>query len=684
MNRVEVTDFSCPNCGSDVELQPSGVVCGQCKHTFPVNDDIVDFRLGRKDYYFNPIPREEMRKLNSGYSPDRWNETVRQFLSFAPSKGGWIDNLVVDGRYAWKVFLDLAPGLKMLDLGCGLGNLSKNLAPHVGKLYAMDLTYERLGFAKNRFATFNRDDDIALLAAGDSARLPFRDSSMDIVVLSGVLEWVGQGDMSEYDEGSKLGRLWRGLLSPIGRRSPRRLQLDFLKEIRRILKESGQLFVGIENRLNHEYFAGRPDHHSSLPYGALLPRMLANLYSLYRNRQPYRTYTYSLGGYRQLMKDAGFNESEFVSLHQGYSFVEEMIPASGDFGFWEPEKEDGLKLRLKRLPHFAPAFGIISGTRGRPRNRLLNEVLDHVAAGLAEPAGTIRVTKLEVSSKDKLIVHALRGDSPTFIKLPFSAEALQAEQNNHERLKWLREHRSALREYVPLALFHGETAHQNFFVETGVDGAALATKAREGNDVLDCIRVGLGFLERLNPVDELESKMLDAEVYEELITTRLTRLKEIIAPDQVTRLEDMFRRYLEDARFPHGLVHGDYSASNVLLSDGEVRGVLDWEESQSRGIPAIDAVCLLISGGRLRTPGPSFAERVFGIARREAEYGDLLGLIDEYYEKTGTDPARHAGIVFLYWLHAVCHRLRFGLVYDQDGIHKYIGSVVAQLEMDRE
>ena len=66
------------------------------------------------------------------------------------------------------------------------------------------------------------------------------------------------------------------LMSFFGETNPRRTQQRFLQELGRILKPDGQLFVAIENRWNYEYFGGRPDHHSGLKYGSLLPRFLAN------------------------------------------------------------------------------------------------------------------------------------------------------------------------------------------------------------------------------------------------------------------------------------------------------------------------------------------------------------------------------------------------------------------------
>ena len=302
-------DFRCPIDAGRLVEQGLSLHCQRCSRDFPVKNGIFDFRGGDRNYYFNPVSREQMAKLNQLTGMECWPEKIRQFVQSTTNIPGWLDNLVVDGRYAWKLFLDLKPDSLVLDLGCGLGNLTSNIAPHVARVFALDRTYERLEFARSRFSIFNPDDDIVVLAGGDTDLLPLPEDSMDCVILSGVLEWVGEGDLKPFIDGAKWKRVLNMLTYHFGGRGPRSLQLRFLKEIRRILKPSGQLFVAIENRFSYEYFGGRPDHHSGLMLGSLLPRLMANLYSIAKTRRPYRTYTHSIWGYERLLRQAGFPQT---------------------------------------------------------------------------------------------------------------------------------------------------------------------------------------------------------------------------------------------------------------------------------------------------------------------------------------------------------------------------------------
>jgi len=90
--------------------------------------------------------------------------------------------------------LGLAPGQRVLDLGCGEGRHVISLACESGiEAVGIDLGIGDLQTAKSRMeecAAFKADDSRFLIAQADGLVLPFADGSFDCVVCSEVLEHI--------------------------------------------------------------------------------------------------------------------------------------------------------------------------------------------------------------------------------------------------------------------------------------------------------------------------------------------------------------------------------------------------------------------------------------------------------------------------------------------------------------
>jgi SAM-dependent methyltransferase len=75
--------------------------------------------------------------------------------------------------------LGIAPGERVLDLGCGTGRLLASLSRHApGRYHGLDLSLGSLQTAR-------RTEPACSCAVGDAEGLPFRDSSFDAVVCNG-------------------------------------------------------------------------------------------------------------------------------------------------------------------------------------------------------------------------------------------------------------------------------------------------------------------------------------------------------------------------------------------------------------------------------------------------------------------------------------------------------------------
>jgi SAM-dependent methyltransferase len=162
----------------------------------------------------------------------------------------------------------------------------------------------------------------------DDGRLPFDDNSFDVVVLNGVLEYVGAAALDL---------------------TPAEVQKRCLKEVRRVLKPGGTLYVGIENRFGYLYFMGSHDH-NGLRFTSLLPRKLASWVTQWRKGTPYRTYTYSSAGYTALLHSAGFQTPEFHLAIPTYREPRYIVPADNQNAivYFARQHAYSIKRRVRR------------------------------------------------------------------------------------------------------------------------------------------------------------------------------------------------------------------------------------------------------------------------------------------------------------------------------------------------
>lgn len=189
----------------------------------------------------------------------------------------------------------------ILDLGCGSGGISEAISHHCEELTSTDIKPESVAKALEKAGPGTSGCQL------DASSLPFVDDTFDLVILNGVLEWVPDAHGG----------------------NPRDVQVETLREIRRVLAPSGTLYMGIEARFYAKYLAGMRDH-SGLRFAAPLPRPLAHRYSQLIRGRPYRNYLYTIGGYRNLLRDAGFTAIEPAAALPSYKWPERIV-SFGDF-----------------------------------------------------------------------------------------------------------------------------------------------------------------------------------------------------------------------------------------------------------------------------------------------------------------------------------------------------------------
>lgn len=252
--------------------------------------DIIE--RATKDFYWGILPREEMQRFVEAAKTQGFEE-ARKTFPFS-IRFDYADDF---SRADFNFFLPSPKNAQVLDLGSGFGNVTIPISYHYENVTAVDASRELLEISSIRAAELSRKN-ITFVHADPlgSSPLPFADDSFDLIILNGVLEWVGLSGEKE---------------------SPRDIQGFLLEEIRRVLRPGGAVYIGIENR----WFPGwvKRDPHSKLPYTVFLPRKLADWYARRHGiTSGYRTYIYGYGAYRKLFAERGFSIEKLLIPYTTY------------------------------------------------------------------------------------------------------------------------------------------------------------------------------------------------------------------------------------------------------------------------------------------------------------------------------------------------------------------------------
>lgn len=247
-----------------------------------------------EDRYWGKAPQKELEKALLILEHEGWNEFVRHF----PDR---FDYTFEENRADWRFPIPLSKQSVILDIGAGMGRNSIPLARVSKKVVSVDQSFLRMKFLK-KLAEKEGLENIEVYV-GDLFDLLFPEESFDLIVMNGVLEWVGATDRYQ---------------------NPREAQRAALQWCRKLLKKGGHLYVGIENRAAFAYLYARD--HSGLRFTNYLPRFVADWYCRLRQGKRYDTYTYTVGSYQRLFAEAGFTKNDTYLVYPGYNCPRITIP----------------------------------------------------------------------------------------------------------------------------------------------------------------------------------------------------------------------------------------------------------------------------------------------------------------------------------------------------------------------
>lgn len=341
-----LNNVRCPKCHSELEKKDNSLVCLSCDKQYKIINGTPDFR--EKDEYWCNVSREKMKELNKlARENNDWLSAAKKIVP--EYSAHFVPFYRADCQFLWPATKES----KILDAGSMWGGITIPAAQYHGEIYAVDKTIETLEFLNIRAEQMGFQNIHTI--ASSLRSLPFPDNFFDVVVLNGVLEWVAlDEDVVLEKQWQKTGRGLRLGQSKKYSENPTQMQIKVLREINRILKPGGSLYLAIENRIGYIYLAGWPDDHMNLPFICFLPRFLANFITKLFLRSEYRTYVYTISGYRSLLKKSGFFNPTFYGTFNHYIKPNEVIPLE----LISPLKKKMFirsRWQLKLLSRFIPA-----------------------------------------------------------------------------------------------------------------------------------------------------------------------------------------------------------------------------------------------------------------------------------------------------------------------------------------
>lgn len=556
--------FKCPECGGSLHENAQSLICAY-GHAYKIQDNIPIFSVDQS-YYYNHVSRDFVEDLLRSTSPvvDNMRAAIKQNPNLA-----FLQSQALDTSRCVLTFLcDVKPDSRILDLGCGWGPLSVALAEAGCQVVAADLTLPRLAFLSRRCKDEGRNN-ITTVCLGDRQCLPFSEETFDLVVLNGVLEWV-----PECRPGP-----------------PRKLQKQYLIDVKRVLKPDGQLFLAIENRYGYGYLLGRREDHTSLRYGALLPRFLANLYSLLVRGKPYRTYTHSRGGCLRLLRQAGYRSVTFYGTIPSYRQPGKIADLKNPVGmqkvFSGPTRTNALATKLRTFvgstplaPNLVPSFMIVASPTRNLTCSLKELACKHIG-------DTVTVDWIQRSTPGLIIARVSASKGEFIFRAALNDVGCLRVRRNARALKVLQQAPPLLRDFIPRLIAHSTLLGRNITSEEMISGHSLSVSRihkspqtqREIDKFLGALTDGGGAAPR-NPADWVRNWL-------DRIRPTLSASAE---PALIERLYDFCLSCPDLHLLRLARVHGDFSHRNVLFDahTGRIAGVIDWDGYSTCGPTFID------------------------------------------------------------------------------------------------
>jgi SAM-dependent methyltransferase len=639
--------YVCPDCLASLSSSGTEFWCTSCRASFPIIDGIPVFAANTRSDC-GTIATLDLERLRDLCEAQGWRKGVASFLAHADTESAdfLARYFIPEARAAGRLLLPPGRRTTLLDLGCGIGPLSINFSHYVDDVVAADCGLVQLQLLKARAKEAGLNN-LRLVCAGDRRHLPFPSGTFDLVLLNGVLEWVGIKFKGE----------------------PRQRQIEFLKEVRRVLKPDGEVYIGIENRFGLPYLFGMPDEHTRLRFVTLLPRLLADTLSRTKVHKPYRIYTYSRRGFRKLLREAGYGSDQFYFPLPNYRNVRQIAHHHSKPIVEPPPQPISriVKRYVKSLsyPYLSHSFSIVAAG-ATLRANLVEDFIARLENWLGTRTDSPKLYRSNIQVGDTSVALVAAGtrdervNARFMLRIPLTPEAERLQQHSFKMLQRLDADSVSpeLNALLPTPVVLLQSDRQLMFVHRLCPGFDLRQfcSSRQQSSIF---RMGLEFLLALAKVNG-EHEVHSAAKLQSWLQKRRNHLCESfprVAPTRIAKLVEQTWTSLESNALPLVWSHGDFWPGNLLSlgSCTRLTGVVDWEFVDSEGLPLMDLLQLLLYTKAMHTGkgyGSLLAERMSA----GSFTSDEIPLIREYCDKLHIPNRAVWALAFMSWLDWVYRR----------------------------
>ena len=245
---------------------------------------------------------DQLLELIENLKDNCWSDVISAMYA---EKNPWLYRIITNSNRSDFIFLlPLKEGDLALDLGAGWGQVAIPLSKFCD-VVAVEGNLEKIRIM-NEIAHQEKRENI-LYVLSDLFHMPFGKEQFNLVILNGVLEWVGAFN---YED------------------DPIKLQQKILKKVYDLLSPHGYIYIGIENKYGLKYLLGEIDDHTGLTDFTYLAIERAKRVFKEKTGHELRVFVHGKKDYEDMLKKAGFTSVQFFGVLPDYKLPNYIVDLS--------------------------------------------------------------------------------------------------------------------------------------------------------------------------------------------------------------------------------------------------------------------------------------------------------------------------------------------------------------------